>query len=452
MKSSLQAKRTAAGLFTLLLLVSTAFAQNNPAAYQPPEFYALSGGAAAAGMPAMPASPLAGGVPAAQGGEFVDVHGNPIVMPASYCEGSQGGCYDGCPGGCYEGCPGGCPSGYACGPGGTNPYDSGMAVDFGGYGADQCGPHYFDVSADMVFLHSEEMFEGILPFTSEGVGALAPKYNDPSGAQEYEPGWRIAFRYDLGPLSLFEATYMGLYEIDSSQQVNSLDVTDPQQNFQLFSVFSDYGTGTLIPGVDDGSTHFVGYESDLQSTELTYRHYWVGFSPRITGTLLVGFRYLRLTEDLSFNTTGLVTGQVQSVEPASRLWSSENDLVGAQIGGDGWICLRQGLRFGGEVKAGLYNNRYSFLHAADVPEGFSVSDFSVMTQGNRVAFAGEASLNLVADILPSLSIRGGYQLLYMNSLATAANNVDTSDYFSTAVLSQSDALYHGFNGGVEYVW
>ena len=56
------------------------------------------------------------------------------------------------------------------------------------------------------------------------------------------------------------------------------------------------------------------------------------------------------------------------------------------------------------------------------------------------------------DILPSVSLRGGYQVLYLNSLATSANNVDASNFNSTAVLTQDHVLYHGFNGGFEYIW
>jgi hypothetical protein len=133
------------------------------------------------------------------------------------------------------------------------------------------------------------------------------------------------------------------------------------------------------------------------------------------------------------------------------LWSADNDMVGFQFGGDGWICLRQGLRLGGETKAGIYNNRFKYRHATDVPDpGVTNVDFS--SDGNQVAFAGEGSIDLVADILPSFSIRGGYRVMYMSSLATVGNNIDPANAFSTTVLTQADALYHGFHAGLEYIW
>ena len=62
---------------------------------------------------------------------------------------------------------------------------------------------------------------------------------------DYEPGWQIAARYDLGPLSVLEATYMGLYDLGFTDTRNSLAETElffgvPQQD-QLNSVFSGYG-------------------------------------------------------------------------------------------------------------------------------------------------------------------------------------------------------------------
>jgi len=409
-------------------LTPTAFVNAQPHGYRAPNFAGMNmpmGGAAQR----MPASPLAGGQAAAEGGDFMDVEGRPIVLPASYC----------------QSCPGG-----ACGPGfcapGAGGYGDPMAIDFGGYGQDQCGPHFFDISADVVFLQAAELFNKVGPFSSAGVGPNAPRYLNPNNDDDdFEPGWRIAARYDVGALAVLEATYMGLYDIGFTDTVTSAAVNNGVP-FSLFTSFSNFGVGTLVAGFDDGNVHTLDYQSDLQSTEISYRRYWVGNNPRVSGTWLLGARYLRMTEEFNFNSQALV---VAAVEFANRLWSSENDMVGFQFGGDGWICLRQGLRFGGEAKAGIYNNHFKFRHAATLP---SDPDFDVLSTGDQIAFAAEGGATLVADILPSLSLRGGYQVMYLNSLATAGNSIDQADIYSTAVSSQAHALYHGFNGGIEYVW
>jgi hypothetical protein len=387
-------------------------------------------GSVFAQYPGTPAAPLAGGNAAVAGGQFMNVHGDPIVMPASHC--GPAGCspYGGdgaygamCPdNGAYTGCPTG---------------------DFGGASyPDQCGPHYFDVYVGAVALRNDDAFQDVPAFAS--IGVQGPLILDPQDlSDEYDYGWEIAARYDIGPLSVLEAKYMGIYDLGFDETVRSVDVAPGGTDFQLNSVFSDYGL-TPIAGLDQASVYTLDFESDLQSTELSYRRYWVGYNPRISGTYLAGFRYLRMTEDLNFDAEALLGS-------SNLEWSADNDLVGAQFGGDSWVCLRQGLRLGFEGKAGIYNNRFEYRHVTSVPDPV-VTNANFFEDGNQIAFAGETSVDLVADILPSISIRGGYRVLYMSSLVTVGNNIDPIDVASTNLFTQADALYHGFHGGIEYIW
>lgn len=408
-----------AALGFAILALNTVFAQNF---YQDPNVQQGVHQQA----PPMPGALLAGGVAAAQGNQFMDAQGKPIVMPASYC----------------QGCP----------PGGGYPGDYGdpMAVDFGGYGQDQCGPHYFDISFDAVFIQPDDLFSDVGAFSSIGVGAAAPRALDPTGeGTDYEAGWKIAGRYDIGALAVFEATYMGLYDFGFSDEVRSVDVAPGNADNQLYSVFSNFGLGDLIAPFDEASVHRIRYESELQSTELSYRRYWVGNNPRISGTYLLGARYIRLTEEFSFFGQSSLDGE------GSLAYGSENDLVGFQFGGDMWAALRQGLRAGIETKAGVYNNSYKFKAQEDV-DGATIN-LPALRRGDQVAFVIESGASFVADILPSWSLKGGYQMLYINSLTTVGGNIAT-DIFETpqpavaALDTQEHAFYHGFHGGMEYVW
>ena len=55
---------------------------------------------------------------------------------------------------------------------------------------------------------------------------------------DYEPGWKIAVRYDLGPLSVFEATYMGLYDMACGDEV-AFGRVPIRRRISLFSLFSE---------------------------------------------------------------------------------------------------------------------------------------------------------------------------------------------------------------------
>ncbi len=366
---------------------------------------------------------------ATSGASYMDAHGNPIVMPASYME----------PSGSYSQYAGDCP------PGG----DPGAAyVDFAGYGPDQCGPYYFDLSLQTVVLQNGEAFEDVGPFGS--IGPSGPPILEPQSlADENAVGWQIAARYDLGPLSLLEATYMGVYDLGFEATARSVDLAPGGVDDFLFTAFSNFGNPVAVEGLDNASVLSLDYDSDLQSTEFSYRQYWLGYSPRISGTYIAGFRYIRMTEDLLFS--AITDTQTQNPQSGALLWDSSNDLLGFQTGADGWLCLRQGLRIGGETKAGIYNNRYEFRKATDVPDP-SIGETDFRADGNQIAFAGEASFDLVADILPSFSIRAGYRAMYMSSLVTIGNNIDPAAPTSTVLYTQDDALYHGFQGGLEYIW
>ncbi len=395
-------------------------------------------------IPAHMASPLAGGQAAAMGNQFVDVRGNSIVMPASYC-GPAGNCP-----------PGGGEMGGYCDP---------MAIDFGGYSEDQIGPHYFDVAFDVLYVAPEELFDANVPaFTSRGIGSGPGgmtdfPFLDPRGeGEDYNPGWRIALRYDLGPLSVFEAAYSGLYDLDFEQSVVSSQVDPMMLNNQLFSIFSQYRFDPLvgIPELDEAQVQRLNYDSDLQSTELTYRRYWVGNSSRVTGTWLLGARYFRLTEDLIFASQNNQSVQgLPGAQSGFVSFDTENDIVGFQLGGDGWLGLRQGLRIGAEGKAGVYNNRFKFNSATSVTS--TPANLQPAEAGNQVAFAAEGGVTMVADILPSWSIRGGYQVYYMNDLVMVGDNISTTQFADVPVTQPAlnvdgHMIYHGFHAGMEYVW
>ncbi len=414
-----------------------------------------------------------------QQSSYVDAYGNPIIVPAGYCEqcgGCGGGCGDsGCYGGCYGGCNccgGGCNGCLPMGCGGTEPpvgYDLMNDVGMEGNIADQRGPHYFDVRAEAVYLHRDVTFEHDIEFTSLNVGNTIVLS---SGELEFDEqtGFRIIGRYDIGPLAVVEFGYTGIYDWSDSATV--FDGTN-----NLYSLWSRTAPGTGLFGVDPvgvnlpngpnpeserASRHTISLESDLQTAEISYRRYWLGYSPRISGTLLAGFRYTRLDEEFVFATQGSEPPTGQQGGPLAALRYNEdceNNLAGFQTGGDVWISLFQGLRIGSEGKVGLYNNHYVLTNQiVTTPVGTTPPTLFEELKGDHAAVIGEASADVVADILPSVSLRVGYEVLYLNSLVLAGENFNqTSPYGNQGtrvpfVNNDGDLFYHGAHAGIEYIW
>jgi hypothetical protein len=430
---------------------------------------------------------------------YVDAYGNPVVVPANYgqpcdySDGTMGGAPCGCDGyGCrdcggYGACDaqggfghgghahGGFTGPYPMGAGGTSPpvgYDLMGDVGMEGYMVDQRGPHYFDLRAEAVYLERDETFGQNIDFTILNLnGPIVLSSNQLQ--YDEEPGFRVLGRFDLGPLSVLEFGYMGIYDFESSASFTDPNPVDPITGTgNLFSLFSLFGTdpnnvptaGGPMPETERSIFHSISIDSDLQTAEMSYRRYWVGFMPRVSGTLLAGFRYTRMREDFLFRTVGEAAADYDL--------RADNDLAGFQTGADVWIGLCQGIRIGAEGKAGIYNNHYTVHSVITTTPPLSVPPAPLVPpelderfEDDEVAFIGEASVDIVADILPSWSIRAGYEILFLNSIVLAGENFNTGSPYNTGpvdnglgpvrvpfVAEQGQAYYHGGHVGVEFIW
>jgi hypothetical protein len=215
-------------------------------------------------------------------------------------------------------------------------------------------------------------------------------------------------------------------------------------------------------------------ESDLQNAEISYRRYWVGWIPRVSGTLLAGIRYTKLDEEFVFSTLG--SESVPFGNPTAPRASmdytidADNDLAGVQTGADIWVGLSQGLRFGAEGKVGLYRNHSTLetqvtTFPENVPADVTSPALEERFEDEQPAFIGELSFDLVADILPSWSVRIGYEVLLIDSIVLAGDNFNTGSPYNPApgdnglgpvrvpfLEDQSDAVYHGAHAGIEFIW
>ena len=213
----------------------------------------VAGGPAAV-QDVRPATHYGGG---RQDSAFVNAHGEPFVAPASYqcgdagCYGGQGYCGYGpeCGYGCHGG---GCRGGGLCGHGGLHGLLAGLGASW--LNTEQCGPHYFDISAEYLRYERDDAALGDFPvstigFANEDLGNLADATVLSTGqlSSDSLDGFRLTGRIDVGALSVFEVTYSGLWDEDSA----SYTVTDDSTTARLFSVFSRYGTRTNGPAGSD---------------------------------------------------------------------------------------------------------------------------------------------------------------------------------------------------------
>jgi hypothetical protein len=354
--------------------------------------------------------------------------------------------------------------------------------------SEQCGPHYFDVRFEAVYMArtvtfgQDVVFSTLIPQSQNG--PLPPQMALSSNQLEYdwEPGFRVLGRYDLCPLSVLEFGYTGIYSWETGASAIDPEGPDVNNEGDLFSLwsrpstasatdFEEYGTtpatvqtpGGPMPQTERSLIHSISMESDLQTAEMNYRRYWVGFSPKISGTLLGGFRYTQLDEQFHFQTQGL--SALGAVESADYSVTTRNALAGFQTGGDVWLHVTQGVRIGAEGKVGIFNNRVKLKNymASTPPIDSEPEEFPAVAEvfrHNQVAFLTEASVDIVFDVLPSWSLRAGYEVLYMNSIALAGENFNTGSPYGLQnqvprmpyIADQGHTLYQGAHAGLEYIW
>ena len=410
------------------------------------------------------------GAAAAPPSRYVDANGNQMIVPAGYCEHCSD--YDGGYGGCGPGGHGEYPGSCPMGCGGTDPpvgCDLTNDVGIEGDLVDQRGPHYFDIRVESVFLQRDKSFEKNIDFTAMNVGGPVVLSSSQLNIEDVNWGFRAMGRYDICPLSVVEFGYMGIFDWH-----DKASFTDPSNN--LFSLFSRPAPGTglfgtspafvNVPGgpnpfTERATTQSIELSSDLQTAEISYRRYWLGYIPRVSGTLLAGVRYTKVNENFVFASQGSET-LPQTVLPLAALKyqeDCENNLAGFQTGGDIWVSLMQGLRIGSEGKVGIYDNHSRLANRiATTPPGIQPPALFEDFKDDHAAFITEGSLDVVADILPSLSIRAGYEVLFLNQLVLAGNNFNqTSPYGNQGprvpfVDTGGELFYHGGHIGVEYVW
>lgn len=217
-------------------------------------------------------------------------------------------------------------------------------------------------------------------------------------------------------------------------------------------------TGNLsLPGGFAGLNVFFGadqvvadYTSNLNGMELNLANCCSWCDPCECGSTewLYGFRYLRIDDSLNLAVQNAVVG---GIETGSYNVQAANNLFGGQIG----TRLRRssGLwSVEGTGKAGLYYN--------DASQSQTVIDFpgilvrQTSSSDDRLAFLGELNASLVRQITDYWYLRAGYNLIWIDGIALAPNQLDFTLAATSGTTTNTGGtmFLHGVNVGVEARW
>jgi hypothetical protein len=170
---------------------------------------------------------------------------------------------------------------------------------------------------------------------------------------------------------------------------------------------------------------------------------------RIPISLMTGFRYFQLNENFS------ISGQDTDTGASTYAVRTQNDLFGAQLGGRYREMLGAARRFGIEAtaKAGVFGNGVGMSQfVSDFDNTFVVRDAA--TNASRVAFVGDIGLTGLIRVTDNVNARIGYNLIWAEGVARAANQLDFSDTATsgTWIAYGQGAFLQGINIGFEVGW
>ena len=298
---------------------------------------------------------------------------------------------------------------------------------------------------------------GTVPFLVTAITPGVPTFNSDQFRQGFSAGpkIRLAYRDDSG--LGFELAYFNVFNQSGTEAIGPDNPAD-----------------WLIMRAPGGfwQTQDFPYQAmtwsnatSLYSAEANMR---LELSPRLTA--LAGFRWLQLNDSLqgtltpsdrtapSWKTNCPLCNifQITPDGPIGTLppfWNGgvTNNLYGAQVGIDANILRFDRFSLGGRVTIGLFDNN------ARQSTGVSIEKvvYPATATANGAAFVSEASLQLKYQVTNGLSLKAGYEVLWLVGVALAPGQIEKThaapaDVRALGVNHGSNVLFQGATFGLEY--
>ena len=326
------------------------------------------------------------------------------------------------------------------------------------------------------------------PFNPNLTPSLSTKDTDFT----FEAGTRLSIGHRLGrdPANRdhsLEFVFFGLFDYTGRAALTPVNpgsggivslLASEEATFSGLTGGAGFVTVNFIPGLTNNLAVDLVHKSDFNSFELNYilgarpakdrlvmqpDGRWVRHAtPSKFRGLFAGLRYVRQHDLFQYRGTGIISAAGTDLDLGGNyLVKTENDLVGVQLGGEfvrkrtDWVFGLNG-KAGGLVNFANRSNRLSQTTASTATGTREV--ITEITESNlqdeTLTFLVEGGAYAAYFIRPNTSIRLGYNVMYMNGMATATNNLGIlggGTEFAKFELT-GDTLYHGMNLGFEMSW
>ena len=405
----------------LLYYNGAPYADNGYQQFNPYQQVAYQAGADGGMQPGGPQSVMSPGGNGEMGG-YGDMNGNGQMPYGNYgcqqgnCGCQQGYCQQGF-GGCQPGCDdGNCGDRLWCalfGHGGGFP---------GKYG------YMWTAGVEALAWHRDAGTNRLL---IQDTDTLAPIFSSNQFSFDFTAGGRVHLNL-MGPSGI---QYQGVY-MKMGDWVTNNDILG-SNNLRLPG---DIATDPNLPdffGADEMVYHYV---SGLQSAEFNVIYPFGNFQ------FLAGYRYIELDETLGLTSFDLDTGSFGTFDTTVF-----NQMHGGQIGILGQWELFGLINFDFDAKFGIFSD---FVHQHQVINDLGLTFRDTTGHENTAAYVTELGLVGVVPLGPTFSIRCGYNVMFIDRVALAPDQMDftnTTDSGSSAQ-QKNDLVVQGVVLGIDARW
>lgn len=291
---------------------------------------------------------------------------------------------------------------------------------------------------------------------------------------EFEGGMRFFVGGRINDLYRLETSFLGLPSWDVRDTVRDFTPNDAGNNIpgNLFSPFANFGDPAVdvdggpagVIGIDFNNSASISLQSTFDSAETNF----LVDLPRIRNlesAVSLGGRYVRIDEDFSYRSVSFepVAGPSSALAIRNAV---NNELLGMQLGFRGRFLLEQRFWLDFDIKGAIYQNTLDHRLAYEQTEGLATAaEFTDAVGEHKTTFGGDLSLVGHYLLTPAIAVRMGYQAVWFEGLALAAENIIPNDVrvlslggpntlaFAPLEIDHSGSVvYHGPVLGIVGMW
>jgi hypothetical protein len=269
-----------------------------------------------------------------------------------------------------------------------------------------------------------------------------------------EPGIRLGLGTRINARYAVEAGFVGLLKWDETRAISNLTPNSQGTNGNLFSPLTGFGNPPQL-GLDYNNFVSLQITSNFNTAELNVRQRFDTPPGIMQATGVYGFRYIDISEGLVYGSRSFSPVPLGSANGVNV--TTKNNMYGVQAGGAVEFRIEPRAWVNFEAKGILCYNAASEQSVYTVgPVAGPSTSFTTQNSNNRAMLGADVSGSVLWKFTPILVGRLGYQGIFLDGLALAAQNFLHNAPFiptgPTEVYRNGHLAFHGPFVGLTATW